>query len=55
MAASQAGGFQGLALPLPEGQKLQDFSLCVLHKTRLDRRPRSGRTNQVGLGLQLDG
>lgn len=57
MAASQAGGFQGLVFPLPEGQKLQRlfFPLCTLHETRLDRRPRSGRTNQVGLGLQLDG
>lgn len=58
MAASQAGGFQGLAFPLPEGQKLLPesfYPLCTLHETRLDRRRRSGRTNQVGLGLQLDG
>lgn len=55
MAASRAGGFQGLAFPLPEGQKLKDFSLSILHETRLDRRPCSGGTNQVGLGLQLDG
>lgn len=58
MAASQAGGFQGLVFPLPEGQKLLPetlYPLCTLHETRLDRRRRSGRTNQVGLGLQLDG
>lgn len=30
MAASQAGGFQGLAVPLPEGQKLERLFLCAL-------------------------
>lgn len=42
--------------PRARGRSSRDFfPLCTLHETRLDRRPRSGRTNQVGLGLQLDG